>query len=80
MHSDGFVWVVPAVDASAPSRLRRWADVASEPGVWRVQWTGRKRAGRALEKLQRVYGGEAGKLGDICRESLSFESPDKLAR
>ena len=78
--SDGCFWVVPAVDPSAPAQLRRWIDIAAEPGVWRVRWTRRKPAARALEKLQRAYGGEAARLGDVCRERLVFEGPGQVAR
>ncbi len=30
--------------------------------------------------MQRVYGGEAGRLGDVCREGLVFSGPDGVAR
>ena len=77
---DGCFWVVPAVDPTAPARLRRWSDIAAEPGVWRVRWTRRKRAARALEKLQRAYGGDPARLGDVCRECIVLGGLDDVAR
>ena len=80
MASDGSFWAVPAADPTEPARLLRWAKIAAEPGEWRVRWTGRKRVGRALEKLQRAYGGDPSRLGDICRECIVLDGLEGVVR
>ncbi len=78
--SGGYAWAVPASDPSSLPQLRSWEGLVAEPGAWRVRWTRRKRAPRLLEKLQRAYGGEAARLGDVCRESIVFDGAANLAK
>ncbi len=80
LSSGGCTWAVPASEPSSVPQLRSWADLVAEPGAWRVRWTRRKRAPRLLEKLQRAYGGEAARLGDVCREAIVFDGAADLAR
>ena len=70
---------MPSSDPTSLPQLLSWASLASEPGAWRVRWTRRKRAPRLLEKLQRAYGGEAARLGDVCREAIVFDGAADLA-
>ena len=44
----------------------------------RYGWAGLKGEGRAIEKLYRRYAGDAGRLLDVCRQSLVFESVTAL--
>ncbi len=71
---------MPASDLSSLPQLRSWEDLVAEPDAWRVRWTRRKRVPRMLEKLQRAYGGEAARLGDVCREAIVFDSAMDLIR
>jgi hypothetical protein len=80
ISSGGCAWAVPSSDPSSLPQLQSWACLVSEPCKWRVHWTRRKRAPRMLEKLQRAYGGEAARLGDICREAIIFNEVTDLAR
>ncbi len=45
----------------------------------RVDWCRVKSRQRALEKMMRVYGGDASRLVDLCRQSLVFEEAGGLA-
>ncbi len=80
ISSRGCAWAVPASDPTSLPQLRSWAELVAEPGSWRVHWARRKRAPRLLEKLQRAYGGEAARLGDVCRETIIFNEVADLAR
>jgi hypothetical protein len=78
--SGGYAWAMPVSDPSSLPQLRRWPDMIVEPDAWRVRWTHRKRAPRLLEKLQRAYGGEAARLGDVCREAIVFDGAADLIK
>ena len=78
--SGGYALAVPTSEPSSMPQLRSWAVLVAEPGAWQVRWTRRKRAPRLLEKLQRAYGGEAARLGDVCREAIIFDGTADVAR
>lgn len=56
------------------SEFRPWHQVEGTPDEDKVRWATLKKPQRAVEKLIRSYKGKVGKLLDICRQSIVFDS------
>jgi hypothetical protein len=75
-QSQGYVAILPdPLSQIDGNHFVKWADAQNDPDmVRRVKWPLLKKSARVMEKLRRVYNGNAGRLADIARFSLFFDT------